>query len=73
MSLDLHVILVQFFASTLRFFYCDFTSFFSACGGCGGDAVCTLVMSAIFFNLAADLYPRDFGSVFSCLRWVSIV
>ena len=28
---------------------------------------------AIFFNLAADRYSRDFGSVFSCLRRASIV
>ena len=47
--------------------------FFSACGDYGGSAVCTFVISAIFFNLAADLYSRDFGSVFSCLRRASIV
>ena len=63
-SLDLFLFLNHFFASTLRFFYRDFTSFFSARGGCGGNVVCTFVMSAIFFNLAADQYSRDFGSVF---------
>ena len=33
-----------------------------AMGGCGGSAVCTFVIGAIFYNLAADLYSRDFGS-----------
>ena len=44
-------------------------------GGCGGSAVCTFVISATCFNLVADLYSRDFGSVFvfSCLRWATIV
>ena len=32
-------------------------------GNCGGSAVCTFVIGAIFYNLAADLYSRDFGSV----------
>ena len=31
--------------------------------GCGGSAVCNFVISAIFFNLSAYLYSRDFGSV----------
>ena len=46
---------------------------FFPCGGrgCGGSADCTCVFSAFFF--AADLYSRDFGSVFSCLRRASIV
>ena len=42
-------------------------------GGCGGSAVCTFVIGAIFYNLAADLYSRDFGSVFLCLLRASIV
>ena len=42
-------------------------------GVCGRSAVCTFVTWAIFFNLAADRYSRDFGSVFSCLRRASIV
>ena len=50
-------------------------NFFFACGGCGcgGSAVCTFVISATFFNLVAELYSRDFGSVFvfSSLRWAS--
>ena len=36
-------------------------------GGCGVSAVCTLVIGAIFYNLAADLYSRDFGSVLNCV------
>ena len=71
------MILPQFFYVYAEIFYRDFTYFFSACGGCGcgGSDVCTFVIFAIFFNLAADLYSSDFGSVFvfSCLRWASIV
>ena len=47
--------------------------FFVQFGVCGGSAVCTFVTWAIFFNLAADRYSRDFVSVVLCLRRASIV